>query len=192
MEATHGKRGAHPSPDVIAAIRAFITPIWWNVHRSDLAWNVTDEMPSVASQAMCRHACAFMRRMAIDADRRDGIPLRSAHALTAAWRIVKGQIDPDGLPRTPTYLRRDATHLAVLVSDGRIVDLTADQFGLDPLAPMPWNRLFRTEPTAGDPGLSGSARTWAADPTYPALLAKIDTRPSPPQTNRSEPGACAP
>lgn len=152
--------------DLIATVRRVLEPAWSDIHRSDIVWGRSRAMPPVLSHAMCRHAASYLRRVALDADRRSAVRPRSAGSLSSAWRVVQGELDPSLLPTVPSYVQEDACHFAVMDPVGRIIDPTADQFGLDPLAPRHHSAIFRKAPEASDPGLAASARRWAAHPEH--------------------------
>jgi len=151
-------------------IRSFLTPIWMGIHRSDLAWHRSTSLPDTPSYAMCRHATAFLKRLLLDADRKNGRNPRSPGALSSRYRVVRGSLDPTRLPEVPEYMRRDPRHFVLMDDSGDVVDITADQFGLDPLAIHQWSAGFEGKPEPCDPGLAASAREWARHPTYESIL----------------------
>lgn len=161
---------AIPSATLLHAIRTFLAPIWMGVHESDLVWHRASALPDVPSHAMCRHATAFLKRLLLDADRLAGRSPRSPDALCARWITVSGPLDVALLTKAPSYLLDDAEHYAMMDSQGRIVDVTADQFGLDPLVVAHWSSRFAEIPTPSDPGLASSARAWAKRRSYDDLV----------------------
>ncbi len=152
-------------------VRAVMTPVWTSIHDSDVIWYRAASLPATPSHAMCRHATAFLKRIMLDADRRAGIGPRSPEALSSRYRAVEGGVDVDRLPVVPEYLHRSPRHFAVMDDAGDVIDVTADQFGLDPLSIRPWSTFFAERPLPCDPGLAASARAWVMHPEYPVILA---------------------
>lgn len=157
-------------------IRSFLTPIWMGIHRSDLAWHRSTALPNTPSYAMCRHATAFLKRLLLDADRKNGLSPRSSDALSSRYRVVRGRLDTAWLPDVPEYMRRDPRHFVLMDDAGDVVDITADQFGLDPLSIRPWSAGFDAKPEPYDPGLAASAREWARHPAYGSILSDMKPR----------------
>jgi len=154
----------------LSEIRSLLTPMWMGIHRNDLAWHRSTALPKTPSYAMCRHATAFLKRLLLDADRKTGLGPRSPEALTTRYKVVRGRLDHTRLPDVPDYVRRDPGHFVLMDDAGDVIDITADQFGLDPLSMRPWSYCFEAKPVPCDPGLAASAREWARHPAYGNLL----------------------
>lgn len=97
--------------DVAAEMRCFLEPLWgrWKAETGRFS------LPDAASTSMCGFTSAFMARALAELD--DG-----------EWRVAGGW-PPDGGGLTCPGGRLNA-HFWTTSSDGIIVDLTADQFGL--------------------------------------------------------------
>lgn len=161
-------------------IRSFLTPIWMRIHRSDLSWRRSTALPDTPSYAMCRHATAFLRRLMLDADRESSMDPRSPASRSTRWRTVAGQIDPARMPKAPAYLVHDRRHFAMMDEAGHVIDLTADQFGLDPLTVAHWSLWFAEAPEPSSPGLAASAREWSRQHDYRHLVSAIPSGQSHP------------
>jgi hypothetical protein len=153
-----------PGRNLLAEVRRLMLPRWRGIHESDVAWRRSERLPTTMSHAMCRHACAFLRRLMVEADRRNGLVARSPRSLAAAWSTVRGDVDPNRLATIPDYVTLRPAHYVLMGGAGAVVDLTADQFGLDPLSIHRRSAFFPTVPTKADPGLATTVRAWTRDP----------------------------
>jgi hypothetical protein len=155
----------NPDGATLSAVREILLPRWEAIHRADVTWRRSRTMPDIASTAMCRHSVAFLRRLMIEADRLNGVAPRSTGSLSSTWRVSRGDLDADRLPSVPGYVLRDPTHFVMMDARERTIDLTADQFGMDPLTVHDRSDFFSEAPTDADPGLAATARAWAEEPS---------------------------
>jgi len=168
-----GNGAPMPDPVLLSDIRRFLEPIWWAIHHSDLIWHRNESMPKVASHAMCRHASAFMMRLMNDASRHRSHDRCCSAGRTHEWCVVAGEADVARLPKVPGYMHDDPMHYVLMEKEGLTIDLTADQFAVDPHVPHRSDRFFRTRPTPCDPGLGGSVRSWTRMDGYVDLVGRM-------------------
>lgn len=115
---------------------------------------------------MCRHASALLIRALRDTQ-------RAFDVSRSGWRVVCGSLDLESLPNLPGYLSQQTDHYVLMNAVGQIIDITADQFGLDPFAVHRPSTFFSDEPRARAPGLQTSVRNWILHQSYPAILEEI-------------------
>jgi hypothetical protein len=149
--------------EIAEFIRSELTPHWLDLHQGDLRFGRSQAVPAPLSTAMCRHTALYAERAFAAA----GIP---------GWRAVGGGIRPGCLLITPGYAKYAALagaeyieHCWLEHDDGRVLDLTADQFGLDPLtaetAEVAGARLIKsTKPRALFASIKRTVLNWEGDP----------------------------
>jgi hypothetical protein len=144
----------------LVLIRETMIPIWKGIHENDLAWKRIRVMPDIYSEAMCRHSCCYMIR------------LFKELSIYRNFKPVKGSVSIPILERAPFYLSNDPTHYVLMREDGMCLDLTADQFGKDPLMLHHWSDYFKEEPQ--EVAIKhGSLSTWTKLPSYKNLINEI-------------------
>jgi len=154
--------GRTPDRDMLSEMRGILLPRWRAIHEADVTWRRSKAVPETTSQAMCRHSVAFMTRLMNEADRLNDVEPRSKDSLSSSWKVARGFVDAARLPAVPGYVSRDPTHYVMVGRAGMIIDLTADQFGLDPLEVHQPSAFFADPPIAADPGLTATTKAWAA------------------------------
>jgi hypothetical protein len=162
-----------PDRATLSTMRGILLPRWEAIHRADVTWHRSDTMPDIASTAMCRHSVAFLRRLMIQADRLNGVAPRSAGSLSSTWRVSRGRLDVGRLTSVPGYVLRDPAHFVMADANGNAIDLTADQFGMDPVVIHARSDFFSEAPTEADPGLAATAKAWAENPSCRLVVQRL-------------------
>ena len=140
------------------ALRVHLEPLWVKLHKSDVRWGRAGAEPEIVSQGMCRHAAEF----GVRALKQGGVD---------GWRLRQGSVSAEAMLRRPCCVPAGADgalHYWMERADGAVLDITADQFGLEEVLfrdgredlPEGWRRDDRVQRR----NLVGTILNWEGNP----------------------------
>lgn len=152
-------------------IRATLAPLWARIHASDLRFGLVDAIPDIASTAMCRHSALFAARALSSAFDAPSLSIRP-HA--GSFTPAPGDIIP-GYAARKANIEHAWVEIIGVDEDIIWLDITADQFGREPvLAAAASNTLFTSHHAGERPARGGlhhtfrgivpTIRNWEGDP----------------------------